>query len=913
MNSLDGQRPDPETLLAIANAEADAEAGADASSANAAPRTRGRLKVFLGMCAGVGKTYAMLQDAHARRLEGVDVLIGYIETHGRPDTEALLADLPQLPRKNVAYRGVAVQEFDLEAALARKPEIMVIDELPHSNAPGSRHPKRYQDVLELLDAGVDVYTAINVQHLESRADAAAQITGVLVRETVPDSLLERSDEIELIDLSPDELLKRLAEGKVYLGEGRAEAAAQAFFRKGNLTALREMALRITAERVDQQMRDYMRVKRIAGPWKSAERLMVAVNDSALSERLIRHTRRLAYNLEAPWLAVHVETAATRGDRERAGIERNLALARELGAEVITTTDHDIAHGLLRVAQQHNASQIVVGNPRESLLRRVLGGGTLVARLIDISGTTDVHVVGGEDLGHMPTTRPLVEFWSSPRAYAQALSIMLSVIMAAYLVFGLLDISHQVLALVFLFVILLLALRYARGPVLAATTISALALNFLFIQPYFTLIIMHVSDIVLFVLYFAIAAVVGVLTTRNRKSALLLRQREAQAVASFEFASAMSRAVTMDDVCRVAIDRIGAFFDTPVRMLLPDANGRLRLAVQETTPAADPVIEERELGVAAWAFTHARVAGKFTDTLPTAEAQHVPLLTPTGPVGVLSIVLKDRPTTQQADLLNGLASQTALAVEREQLDEAAKQRSVLEESERLSKTLLNLISHELRTPITAISGAASSLTEPSVDQNPAARLALHESIHASATRLNQLIENLLDMTRLESGTLRLNRDWTDVSDLVHMVRERAAPELAGHDFVVDVESDLPLVRMDILLMEQVLYNLLHNAALYTPRGTRVRLRVLRVGLSLVLAVLVRGPGLPPDELPRAFDKFHRADQSTVTGLGLGLSICKGLVEAHGGTISAENRSNGGLRVAIRLPIDPLPAIPEGRDE
>ena len=902
MNLLDDDTPDPEALLTLANADAAAP-----------PRKGGRLKVFLGMCAGVGKTYAMLQDARARQLEGVDVLIGYIETHGRPDTEALLADLPQLPRKVVTYRGVSVAEFDLDAALARKPELIVVDELPHSNAPGSRHPKRYHDVLELLDAGVDVYTAINVQHLESRADAAAQITGVMVRETVPDSLLERSDEIELIDLSPDELLKRLAEGKVYLGAARAEAAAQAFFRKGNLTALREMALRITAERVDQQMRDYMRVKRIAGPWKSAERPMVAVNDSALSERLIRHTRRLASNLESPWLAVHVETAAPRGDREHAGIERNLALARELGAEVITTTDHDIAHGLLRVAQQHNVSQIVVGKPRESLLRRLLGGGTLVARLIDMSGTTDVHVVGGEDLGHMPTARPLVEFWSAPRAYAQALGVMLLIVVAAYLVFDRLLISHQVLALVFLFVIVLLSLRFTRGPVLAATTLSALALNFLFIRPYFTFSIEHISDIMLFVLYFAIAAVVGVLTTRIRNAASLLRQREAQAVASFEFASAMSRAVTMDDVCLVAIDRIGAFFDASVRMLLPDANGRLRLAVQETASSAGDVIEERELGVAAWAFTHARVAGKFTDTLPTAEAQHLPLLTPTGAVGVLSIALRERPTSQQADLLNGLVSQTALAVEREQLDEASKQRSVLEESERLSRTLLNLISHELRTPITAISGAASSLIEPEIDSNPDARLTLHQSIRDSATRLNQLIENLLDMTRLESGTLRLNRDWTDVTDLVYVVRERAAPELAAHDFVVDIEPELPLVRMDIVLMEQVLYNLLHNAALYTPVGTRVRLRAQREGAWLVLVVMDRGPGLAVEELPRAFDKFHRTGQPAVTGLGLGLSICKGLVEAHGGTIMAENRANGGLRMIVRLPIEPAPGLPKGKDE
>ena len=908
--TLQDERPDPEALLAIANAEA----AGDALGSDGQPLRRpGRLKIFLGMCAGVGKTYTMLQDARARSAEGVDVLIGYVETHGRPDTEALLEGLQSLPRKQAPYRGVIVREFDLDAALARLPALIVVDELPHSNAPGSRHPKRYQDVLELLEAGIDVHTALNVQHLESRADAVAQITGVPVRETVPDTILERADEIELIDLSPDELLKRLAEGKVYLGEGRASAAANSFFRKGNLNALREMALRVTAERVDKQMRDYMRAKRISGPWKSTDRLMVAVNDSALSERLVRHARRLAYTLDAPWLAVHVETAAARGERERGGVERNLALARELGAEVVSTTDDDIARGLLRVAQQHNVSQIVVGRPRESALRRFLGGGTLVARLIDLSSKIDVHVVGGEDLGHAPTPRPIVQFHSTPAAYTQALGIMLLVVMIGFGVFVGLDLDYQVMGLVFLFTVLLLSLRFARGPVLAATALSALGLDLLFIQPYLSLSIQQLSDFVLFGLYFGIAVVVGVLTTRLRNTALLLRQREAQVVASFEFASDMSGAVKLEDVCRVATERLSALFDAPVQILLPDINRQLHVALGQAGPAAGALAEDRELGVATWAFEHARPAGKQTDTLPTAIAQHMPMLTSNGAVGVISIGLKDRLSTQQADLLRALVSQAALAVEREQLDEASKQRSVIEEAERLSKTLLSLISHELRTPITAITGAASSLTEPDVDGDPAARLALHESIQSSSARLNQLIENLLDMTRLESGTLKLNADWTDVSDLIRTVRERVAGDLAEHEFIVDLEPGLPLVRMDVVLMEQVLNNLLRNAALYTAKGTRVRLRAQREGDELVLAVMDRGPGIPIEELPRAFEKFRRGEAGASTGLGLGLSICKGLVEAHRGSIAADNRSSGGLRVVIRLPIDPMPKVPEGRDE
>jgi two-component system, OmpR family, sensor histidine kinase KdpD len=888
-------RPDPDALLALADAER--------GDASTLPKC-GRLKIFLGMCAGVGKTYTMLQDARARRAEGVDVLIGLVETHKRPETEALLADLPILPRRRISYRGVELTDFDLDGALARKPTLIIIDELPHSNAPGARHLKRYQDVIELLDAGINVYTALNVQHLESRADSVAQITGTVVRETVPDSILERTDEIELIDLSPEELLKRLADGKVYLGEGRATAAAESFFRKGNLTALREMSLRITAEHVDQQMRDYMRVKRIAGPWKSTERLLVAVNGGPLSERLIRHTRRLAYNLEAPWLAVHVETSATQRE-DKTGLERNLALARKLGAEAITTTDTDVVNGLLRIARQHNISQIVAGRTRATRLGSGWRSGSVMRRLIDESGAVDVHLVGGEDLDQREQPASLIPFQSTPRAYGEALALIALVIGAGYAFFLSTTLGYQIMALVFLLAIVLLSLRYARGPVLAATTLSALALNFLFIQPYFTFTIDHSGDVVLFVLYFAIAAVLGALTTRIRTGAQLLRQREAQAVASFAFASGMSRAVTMDDVCQVATERISAYFDVPVHILLPDGTGKLN--------SESPLLDARELGVASWAFEHRRVAGKFTDTLPTATSQHVPLLTSNGAVGVLSIALRERPGLQQVDLLNGLASQTALAVERELLDESAKRRGEIEASDRLSKTLLNLISHELRTPITAINGAAGSLTQPEVDNDPAARLTLHESIRDSATRLNQLIENLLDMTRLESGTLRLNTDWIAVSELVQIVRERTAAELRDHEFIVNIEPDLPLVRMDAVLMAQVFYNLLHNAALYTPPGTRVRLSASREGAALVLAVMDRGPGLPPEALLRAFEKFHRAGNSAVTGLGLGLSICKGLVEAHGGTISAENRVNGGLRVTIRLPIQPAPALPARTDD
>jgi two-component system sensor histidine kinase KdpD len=864
----------------------------------ATPRQRlGRLKLFLGMCPGVGKTHAMLMDGMARRAEGVDVLIGCIEAHGREEIVQMTRNLPSLPALDVA------------SVLAWTPELVLIDDLQQQNPPGARHRRRFQDVRDILDAGIDVHTTLDVWNLESRADDAAQITGIAVRDTVPDAMLQYVDEIELIDLSPDELLKRLAEGKVHAGDLSA-----AFFRKGNLTALREMALRVTAEHVDRQMRNYMRVEQITGPWRPSERLMVAVGDSVDSERVIRHTRRMAHEQQRFWAAVHVDTGRYDA-RSRAVVERNLALARELGAEVITTTDEDVVNGLLRVAQQHNITQIIVGRARMSGLRRLIGG-RLIARLIDQSGWIDVHVIGGDDMERVPTNwLPMTLRASQPEEYVRALSIMAALVLVGDIVFQNIPLPESTMLLVYLFAVVLLSLRFAAGPVLAATALSAAAMSFFFFEPHYTLKIERISDWVLFFLYFAISAVVGVLTSRIRNTALLLRQSELQAVASFEFASVMSRAATMEEVCRAAIERISRLFDVRVCILLPDASGRLHTAVRDF----DEPVPDSEFGVADWAFRHEQPAGRFTDTLATAMALHVPLLTAHGAVGVLCLSLEENLSAPQAELLRGLANQIALAVEREQLEEAATQSSMLQESERLSKTLLNLISHELRTPVTAIVGAASSLAEPKVDADAASRRQLHRSIRDSATRLDKLIENLLDMTRLESGTLRIDTDWTDVSDLVRTVRERIADELAGHEFEVEIEPDLPPVRMDPVLMEQVLYNLLHNAALYTPKGTRVRLVVQRVLCAaesrddLVLTVMDRGPGLSAEDLARAFDKFHRVNRSSTTGLGLGLSICKGLVEAHGGAISAQNRRSGGLRVTIQLPIEPMPAVLEVRDE
>ncbi|MFN8595714.1 MAG: sensor histidine kinase KdpD [Anaerolineae bacterium] len=890
----DNTRPAPDPLLVAINKE------------ESKPK-RGHLIIFFGMAAGVGKTYAMLEAAVQRQADKVDVVIGYVETHGRAETEALAANLPLVAPQKLDYRGAQFDEMDLDAILARHPQLVLVDELAHTNSPGARHPKRYQDVLELLDAGIDVYTTLNVQHLESRADTVHQITGIVVNETVPDSVLELADEIELIDLVPEELQKRLAEGKVYLGE-RADAAARNFFRTGNLTALREMALRFTAERVNHQLQDYMQVKQIAGPWKSGERLMVAISPSTLSERLVRWTRRMAYNLEASWVAVYVETPQVLSPEDQARLVRNLALARELGGEVVTTASDDVIDALLRIARQRNITQIVVGKPARARLRELLTGGTLVNRLIRQSGNIDVYVVRGdetESTGRPPiAVRPVLH--SNVKQYATALLVVTGVTGLNLLATQV--INYHAVALVYLFVVLLIGQFMGRGPVLVAAALSALLWNFLFIPPQLTISISAFDDVLMFGMYFIVALATGQLTARLRSQERAVLHREERATALYLLTREVASAVTMDDVLETAVDQIGRVFDAQVAIVLANPIGQLAI---EPHSASTLTLTDKERNVALWSFMNRKPAGRFTDTLTLADAHYLPLLAPGGIVGVMGVRTRQTAplSIEQEELLETFASQVALSIEREMLDEAAERSKVLAESERLYKTLLNSISHELRTPIAAITGAASSLLEPNAGDRAETRTVLVGEIQTAADRLNRLVENLLDMTRLESGLLKIKQDWCDVSDLINVTVERLKSPLARHDVRIDIAPNLPLVKMDFVLMEQALTNLLHNAVTYTPPGTHVHVTAKLDGANLMIIVADQGPGLPPESVERVFDKFYRGPRARAGGVGLGLSITRGLIEAHGGTITAENRVSGGAQFTLRLPLATPPASPE----
>jgi two-component system sensor histidine kinase KdpD len=901
---INEQRPDPDALLASLKKEQAREG-------------RGKLKIFFGMAAGVGKTYAMLEAAQEQLKAGVQVVVGVVETHGRVETEALLRGFEIIPRVRVEYREHTLEEIDLDAILKRHPQLVLVDELAHTNAPGVRHPKRYQDVIELLDAGINVYSTLNVQHLESRADTVRQITGIAVRETVPDSIVDLADEVELIDLTPEELRQRLGEGKVYVAES-AEIAAKSFFRVGNLTALREMALRVTAERVDHQLQDYMSVKRITGPWKSGERMMVAVSASPLASSLVRWTRRMAYNLGAPWLAVNVESSQTLSEDERAQLNLNLSLARELGGEVVTTVGDDVVQALLRVAHERNVTQVVIGKPERSLLSDSLRGGAPVDRLIRASGDLDIYVVTREmtqfKRGNRPGDvymrlvrgsrgHPLIH--SNRREY---LAAALAIVVVAGLGFWAREwISAQTVGLMLLLTISLLAFVVGRGPVLLAAGVSAIIWLALFIPRIFTRDVPGVENTLTLALYFIVALATGFLRARLRAQEQAARTREKRTAALYALAHAIASAPSLDNVLKSAVEEIGKVFGAEAAFLLREDKDRL---ADDAHPSSTLLIDEKERSVATWAFLNRKPAGRFTDTLPMAEGRWLPLITLNTVVGAMGVRARERMTVDQESLLETFASQVALAVEREMTQEARERAAVTLKSEQMYRTLLEAVSQEIRTPIDTIARAANSLAGVEKAGSDESRSGLVGRMKLAAERLSRLMANLVDLPLLESGMLKPQLHWESVGDLVQDTVNRLHPYLAPRQVIVEIAPDLPPAQIDAKLMEQALVNLIHNSATHTPPNTRVRVSAKVEGSELVLIVADRGPGVAPEVISKIFDKYYRAPDAPRDGVGLGLAITRGIVEAHGGTISAENRTRGGIAFVIRLPMARKRAVDAG---
>jgi two-component system, OmpR family, sensor histidine kinase KdpD len=859
----EAERPDPDKLLARMKREETAA-------------TRGKLKIFFGMSPGVGKTYAMLQAARQKQGEGCEVVVGIVETHGRKETEALVEGMPIMPRTQVEYRGTTLTEMDLDAILTWHPGLAVVDELAHTNAPGSRHPKRYQDVIELLDAGISVYTTLNVQHVASRSDTVRQISGITVSETVPDSVLDLADEIVLVDLTPEQLRQRLAEGKVYLGE-RAEWAAKNFFRESNLTALREMALRLVAEHVDRDLRDIMSEEKIVGPWKSSDRLLVAVSASPYSERLIRYTRRLAASMEASWIVANIEQPRALSEKEQSRLTRYLALARQLGAEVISTPGHDIAETLLRVARQHNVTQIVIGKPLGTRWTSFWKRDPL-RWLMRHSGNIDIHMIPSEESVE-PRRDPIEERLARAPWRDFGISLLIAVAVTGLSLSILAYTGYWAVSLFYLLAVVLAATRLRRWPTLFLAALSALLWDFLFIPPRFTFYITHLHDFLMFGAYFVIALVVGHLATKLREREQSERRREERATALYRFTRALAASRDLDEALPKVLALIKSSFQTDAALWLRDEGGLSR------HPASSFMPSSKDESVAVWAFQKKQSAGRSTDTLPDAEALHIPLITGDRAEGVLTVRLDRSPTLEQRELLDAFAAQLALFVNKERALEESRTTQVARQSQKLQKALFDSVSHELKTPLAAMSGA--------LQQQQPDRAELQQAVR----RLTRTVDHLLDATRLESGLLQPVREWCEPADLL---REAvAAAGLNDNDVRINVAKSLPTIFVDSRLIQQALGALLSNAVGHG--NLPIDLSAARDDSMLVISVADHGPGLAPGEEHKVFEKFYRGPRTRPGGLGLGLSIARQLIEAHSGEIVVRNREGGGARFSIRLPL------------
>jgi two-component system, OmpR family, sensor histidine kinase KdpD len=881
-------RPDPDTLLAHIQSDEGAQ-------------RRGRLKIFLGYAAGVGKTYAMLEAAQQREQAGVGIVVGLVETHGRAETEQMLVGLEVIPRKIFPYRGTQLTELDTETLLARRPQLVLVDELAHTNAPGSLHARRYQDVEDLLAAGIDVYTTFNIQHLESLNDIIQQITGVTVRETVPDRILDEAHEIELVDLPPDELLQRFKEGKVYIPEQAALAIRQ-FFRKGNLTALREISMRQAARRVDDQMLAYMQLRAIPGPWAAADRILVCISPSTLSEKLVRSARRLADELKAEWHAVYVETGAHSRLKpaEQDRVAYALRLADDLGALSRTISGANVAETLIDYSKRNNITKIIAGKPLTPPWHSFLRG-NIVDQIIQRSGDIDVYVISSSD---KPTSSPQTTLSYRFRPVSNYLWVF--VILALSTGLGALlqpFISPTNLVMVYLLAVVLTALYLGRGPAVMMSILGVLAFDFFFVPPFFTFAVSDTEYLVTFAGLLVVGLVISYLTVRTREQIEATRRREAENAALYSLSRDLAACESLEDVTGAILVNIKQTFGKEALLLLPREPDPNKLQLIGAGPTLQ--LTSNEFAVAAWVYEHNQPAGRGTETLSASQIRFIPLPAAQGAIGVLGILPSDPLrvlTPEQRRLLDTFASQAAQAIERIHLAEQAQKAQLLQETEKLQAALLASISHNLRTPLVTITGALTSLADPQANLDENARRTLAADAVFEADRLNWLVSNLLDMTRLEAGALHLNREAADLQDVVGAAIAQMRHRLDEHPVIAYFPASLPLVPLDFVLVVHVLLNLLDNAIKFSQPGEPVDIRAHQAGDFAILSISDHGVGIPEEDLNHIFEKFYRSRLTdSVPGTGLGLSISKGIIEAHGGKIRATNRPSGGTEIEISLPI------------
>lgn len=871
-------RPNPDNILAELKREE-------------SKKNKGSFRVFFGMCPGVGKTFAMLRAAQEQHKLGKNVVVGIVETHGRSETEKMLEGLIVIPRKEVNHREKVLYEFDIDAILKLRPDIVLVDELAHTNAPGSRHNKRYQDVIELLDSGISVYTTLNVQHVESRADIVQQITGVQIRETVPDSLWDLADQIELIDISPQELIKRLKEGRVYIGD-KAVRAEENFFKEAYLVALREISLRFTAEKVDHDLQGHLAVRQLTNTWNTNERLMVAVSHSPYSAKLIRAARRMAFSLEAPWIAIHIDNGTRLSSFDQATLSQNMNLARELGAEIISVYDTDIVSVLNRIALEKNVTQILLGRPERRAFRN------LVDELIKNTHFADIHVIRQEkeslDLKIKRRKSSIPKLFSTgPVPYFYTVYFILLISLTSYAFDP--YIGYRAVGFIYLMGVIAVGFRSSFGPIILASFSGALIWDYFFIPPRYTFAVKEIEDKMMILSFVFVGLMSGYLARRTKNKEKLLIRKEERSRVLFNLLKSFSTAMDAKAICDLTGGTVRELLDSEIKILLAKDGELSRKSTR------GEILFEKEFALAIWSFDNKKAAGWSTQTLSQSNCLCIPLIVSGKNLGVLLFYpeKRSRLSVDEENLLNSICMQLGTALEHLILQEQLQNINLLKESEKLHQTLLNSVSHEMRIPLTAIMGSVSALQDEKIQRDPEKIRILNQELIDSSQRLNQVIENLLDMNRLSSGLLSLKKEWIEVADLVQSVISHVKAN--GRDIVLVEKSHNVYLNGDESLLQHALLNLILNAISYSEVNSVITIEVERKNEKIYIRVMDQGKGIPEDKLELIFTKFYRLPGSPTGGVGLGLSIVKGIVEAHGGLVLASNREDQrGAIFTIELP-------------
>lgn len=855
---------------------------------------KGKLRVFLGMCPGVGKTYSMLKAAHSKKAESIDVVIGIVETHKRVETENLVSGLEQIPLKIIEHKGIQIPELDIDLILKRNPQIVLIDELAHHNAPNSRHPKRYQDVLEIVNAGIDVYTTVNIQHIETRSDLVKQITNIQVTETIPDSIVEMASQIELIDLQPEELLKRLKDGKVYLGE-RAERASEHFFKIEHLIALRELALRFTAEIVDTHLRSEMSQRGITGPWNTNERLLVAISHSPHSAQLIKTTRRMAFNLEAPWIALYIDRSEPLSTEDQNQLNKNITMAKELGAEFLSIQESDIVGGIERIAKQRNVSQIILGRPEKKLFDYI-GVKNIIDHLTERLPSTDIHIVRQNN----PIKRPfqILSYFKIHSPIQQYYNVLLILAVVSLTNFIIRDfIGYRAVGFLYLFTVLVISSFSNRGPIIFSALLSALIWDFFFIPPYLTFHISNKEDIVLCLTYIIVALFTGYLANQKRKQQLDLENREFRSQILYKSSRSILYAKDRTEIIKVTEELLAEIFTAEVYFYSPSVESNFTLLNNYADTNSNKILNQAEYAVCQWSYHHRQKAGKGTETLSSSESLCLPMLKEDKRYGVFNIKIPNNKTINLSleNIVETIIKLSASALLNLELQEEAKQKNLLLESEKLHQSLLNSISHEMRIPLTSILGN-SELLQAKISNELMGNVT---EIKKSAFRLNRVIENLLDTSRLANGALELKKEIIDVEDFIYEIFNNYSDSLNSFTIINLAKKNLYILG-DSKFLEHAVFNILFNARQFSKTDLPIEVELENDSSYVTVKIRDHGPGIDQNLTHVIFERFKRLENKTAGGIGLGLSISKEVIESHNGQIKAYNHQHGGAVFEIKLP-------------